>query len=76
MHTSRTEGGLGPVDESDFMAFKRLSWTIVNLVNGALNTHCYRNSPHDLLARSGISFFRSPVLRVPYCMRLLLRLAT
>ena len=40
MHTSRTEGGLGPVDESDFMAFKRLSWTIVimqiNLVNGAL----------------------------------------
>ncbi len=32
------------------------------------NTHCYRNPPHDLhvWARSGISFFRSPVLRVPY----------
>ncbi len=31
-----------------------------------INTHCYRNPPHDLWARSGISFFRSPVLRVPY----------
>ncbi len=35
-------------------------------VGGILNTHCYRNPPHDLWARSGISFFRSPVLRVPY----------
>ncbi len=35
MHTCRTESGLGPVDESDFMAFKRLSRTIVY---GALKT--------------------------------------
>ncbi len=31
-----------------------------------LNTHCYRNPPYGLWAGSGISFFRSPVLRVPY----------
>ena len=30
MYTSRTEGGLGPIDESDLMAFKRLSCTFVN----------------------------------------------
>ena len=31
------EQPLGPVDESDFMAFKRLSWNMeINLVNGAL----------------------------------------
>ncbi len=59
---SRVSAGQGP---------RNVSWEgkvscQLSIPNGLLNTHCYRNSPLDLWAGSGIWFFRSPVLRVPY----------
>ena len=40
--------------------------TMSNVTQVDVNTHCYTNPPHDLWAGSGISFFRSPVLRDTY----------